>query len=59
MSDKISSLEELIARSERIRAGGVRGDERTQATLELVADALIALLAEVQRPERAVVTSVP
>lgn len=59
MADTVSSLEELIARVGRVRSGAVRGDERTQQTLEVIADALIALLAEVQKPPRADVTSIP
>jgi hypothetical protein len=58
MAEKIASVEELLARLADIRSRSLGGEERTQETLEIMADALIALLAEVRtREERAVVTS--
>jgi len=58
MAEKISSVEELLERAARIRSGAPGSEQRTQQALELMADALIALLAEAQRPEQAVVTSI-
>jgi len=53
----IPSLDELLQRSAENRSGGQRGD-RSELALELIADALIALLAEVQKPAERPVTSI-
>jgi hypothetical protein len=52
-----ASVEELLQRSGANRSNGVRSD-RSELALELIADTLIALLAELQKPVERPVTSI-
>jgi hypothetical protein len=58
MVDKISSLEELLHRSASNRSKAVQIDHRPHLALELIADTLIAFLAELQKPGTDAVTSI-
>jgi hypothetical protein len=53
----IPSVEELMQRSVENRSGTVQDEHRSALALELIADALIALLAELQKPVERPVTS--
>jgi hypothetical protein len=53
----IPSVEELMQRSVENRSGTVKDEHRSALALELIADALIALLAELQKPVERPVTS--
>jgi hypothetical protein len=53
----IPSVEELTQRSIENRSGTAQDERRSAAALELIADVLIALLAELQKPVERPVTS--
>jgi hypothetical protein len=53
----ISSVEELMQRSVENRSGTAQDERRSALALELIADVLIALLAELQKPVERPVTS--
>lgn len=53
----IPSVEELTQRSAENRSGAAQDEHRAALALELVADVLIALLAELQKPVERPVTS--
>ena len=59
MVERVSSLEELLHRSAGNRFKAVQIDHRSHLALELIADTLIALLAELQKPGADAVTSIP
>lgn len=59
MVDRVSSLKELLDRSARNHSKAVQVDHRSHLALELIADTLIALLAELQKPGTDAVTSIP
>jgi hypothetical protein len=52
-----ASVEELLQRSGANRSNGAERD-RSELALELIADTLIALLAELQKPVERPVTSI-
>jgi hypothetical protein len=54
----IPSLDELLQRSAENRSGAAQKGDRSELALELIADVLIALLAEVQKPVERPVTSI-
>jgi hypothetical protein len=54
----IPSLDELPQRSAENRSGATQGGDRSELALEFIADGLIALLAEVQKPVEHPVTSI-
>jgi hypothetical protein len=54
----IPSLDELLQRSAENRSGAGQKGDRSALALELIADVLIALLAEVQKPVERPVTSI-
>jgi hypothetical protein len=54
----IPSLDELLQRSAENRSGAAQKGDRSALALELIADVLIALLAEVQKPVERPVTSI-
>ncbi len=53
-----ASVEELLNRSGANRSNGAERDDRSELALELIADTLIALLAELQKPVERPVTSI-
>jgi hypothetical protein len=53
----IPSVEELTQRSIENRSGTAQDERRSAAALELIADVLIALLADLQKPVERPVTS--
>jgi hypothetical protein len=53
----IPSVEQLLARSAENRSGTVQDEHRSALALELIADTLVALLAELQKPVERTVTS--
>jgi len=53
----IPSVEELTQRSIENRSGAAEDERRSAVALELIADVLIALLAELQKPVERPVTS--
>jgi len=53
-----ASVEELLQRSGANRSNGAARDDRSELALELIADTLIALLAELQKPAERPVTSI-
>ena len=59
MVDRVLSLKELLHRSVSNRSEAVQIDHRSPLALELIADTLIALLAELQKPGTDAVTSIP
>ena len=54
----IPSLDELLQRSAENRSGAAQKGDRSELALELIADVLIALLAELQKPVERPVTSI-
>lgn len=54
----IASIDELIQRSKENQSSATQAD-RSQLALELIADTLIALLAEMQKEPERPVTSLP
>ena len=56
---KIPTVDELLRRSADNSAETTPTDYRSHLALELIADALIGLLAELQKPEERAVTSIP
>jgi hypothetical protein len=54
----IPSVEELLRRSLENRSGTAQKGGGSEAALELIADTLIALLAELQKPVERPVTSI-
>jgi hypothetical protein len=59
MVDRVLSLKVLLHRSASNRSEAVQIDHRSHLALELIADTLIALLAELQKPGTDAVTSIP
>ena len=55
----IPSVEQLLERSAENRSGTVQDEHRSALALELIADTLVALLAELQKPVERTVTSLP
>jgi len=53
-----ASVEELLQRSVANRSNAAESDNRSELALELIADTLIALLAELQKPVERSVTSI-
>ena len=53
-----ASVEELLQRSVANRSNAAERDDRSELALELIADTLIALLAELQKPAERPVTSI-
>ena len=53
----IASVEELLQRSTENRSNTAQQGDRSERALELIADVLIALLAELQKPADRSVTS--
>lgn len=53
-----ASVEELLQRSVANRSNAAERDDRSELALELIADTLIALLAELQKPVERPVTSI-
>ena len=53
----IPSVEELTQRSIENRCGAAQDERRSAVALELIADVLIALLAELQNPVERPITS--
>jgi hypothetical protein len=58
MAQKVPTPENLLLRSTRNRAETTPVDHRSHLALELIADTLIALLAELQRPGDSPVTRI-
>ncbi len=56
---KVPTVDELLHRSADNSAETTSTDYRSHLALELIADALIGLLAELQKPEEDAVTSIP
>ena len=56
---KIPSVDDLLRRSVDNSSETTVTDYRSHLALELIADALIGLLAELQKPEEDTVTSIP
>ena len=59
MADRVSSVEDLLYRSAHNRSAAIEINHRSHLALELIADTLIALLAELQKSGSADVTSIP
>jgi len=59
MPTDVASVEQLLQRSAENRSNAAQRDDRSELALELIADTLIALLAELQKPEERPVTSIP
>ena len=59
MAANPATLQELLRRSADNSAETTPTDYRSHLALELIADTLIALLAELQKPDKAAVTSIP
>ena len=56
---KIPTVDDLLRRSADNSSETTPTDYRSHLALELIADALIGLLAELQKPEEDTVTSIP
>jgi hypothetical protein len=56
---KVPTVEDLLRRSADNSAETTPTDYRSHLALELIADALIGLLAELQKTEQDTVTSIP
>ena len=59
MAYHISTIEDLLERSASNRSNATKIDQRSHLALELIADALIAVLAELKETGTADVTSIP
>ena len=59
MAYHISTVEDLLERSASNRSNATKIDQRFHLALELIADALIAVLAELKETGTADVTSIP
>ena len=58
MANRIATVEDLLQRSASNRSEATQIDQRSHLALELIADALIAVLAELKESGRADVTSI-
>jgi hypothetical protein len=56
---KIPTVDDLLRRSADNSSETTPTDYRSHLALELIADALIGLLAELQKPQEDTVTSIP
>ncbi len=59
MATHPATVQELLRRSAENSAETTPSDYRSHLALELIADTLISLLAELQKPDKAAVTSIP